>query len=144
MSVIEHELTEREPSPAMILDHAGRSYPLGATPVAGGVNFSVYSRNASSIELLLFDRTDPRPTSVIRIDPESSRTYHYWHVFVPGVCAGQTYGYRVAGPRDAARGMRFDSSKLLLDPYGRAVVVPDSYNRAAAEREGDTIVTAMK
>ena len=145
MSVVEHELLEREASLAVeSCGDRSRSYPLGATPVSGGVNFSVFSRAASAVELLLFDRMDPRPTRVIPIDPAVNRTYHYWHVFVPGVSAGQIYGYRVYGPYDPARGLRFDPSKLLLDPYGRAVLVPDSYNRAAAEREGDTAVTAMK
>ena len=63
----------------------GRSAPLGATVLPGGVNFSIYSRNATGMELLLFDREDDaRPAQVIPIDPVKNRTYHYWHVFVPG------------------------------------------------------------
>ena len=58
---------------------------------------------------------------------------HYWHVFVPGVMAGQIYGYRVEGPWDPSSGMRFDPTKVLLDPYGRGVVVPDRYSRDAAK-----------
>jgi isoamylase len=81
---------------------------------------------------------------VIPIDPSSNRTYHYWHVFVPGVQPGQIYGYRVDGPFDPAKGMRFDPRKVLLDPYGRAVVVPKSYSREAAHQEGDNAATAMK
>ena len=123
----------------------GRSNPLGATPVPGGVNFSVFSRSAASVELLLFDcGDDPCPARVIALDPVVNRTYHYWHVFVPGVNAGQLYGYRVRGPFDPARGLRFDPAKLLLDPYSRGVVVPDNYSRAAAEREGDNANTGMK
>ena len=77
----------------------GQSSPLGATVLDGGVNFSVFSRNGSGVELLLFDREDDaRPARVIRIDPAANRTYHYWHVFVPGVQPGQIYGYRVHGP----------------------------------------------
>jgi glycogen operon protein len=124
---------------------AGRSHPLGATLVPGGANFSIFSRSASSVELLFFDREDDgRPARVIRIDPATNRTYHYWHAFVPGVQPGAIYGFRVEGPFDPARGFRFDSSKLLLDPYGRAVVVPKNYSRAAARVEGDTTATAMK
>jgi glycogen operon protein len=68
----------------------GRSSPLGATLSPEGANFSVYSKHATGIELLLFDRAnDARPSRVIRIDPLTNRTYHYWHVFVPGVKAGQ-------------------------------------------------------
>src|SRR5438132_13492257 len=95
----------------------GRSYPLGATIVPGGANFSVFSRGASGVELLLFERPDDsHPARVISLDPAVNRTYHYWHAFVPGVSPGQIYGYRVTGPWDPAVGMRFDSSKVLLDP----------------------------
>ena len=111
----------------------------------GGVNFSVFSRGASGVELLLFDREDDaRPTRVIPIDPAANRTYHYWHVFVSGVRPGQTYGYRVYGGWDPANGMRFDPTKVLLDPYGRAVVVPKSYSRDAARLKTDNAATAMK
>ncbi len=84
------------------------------------------------------------PSRVIRLDPVTNRTYHYWHVFVPGILPGQLYGYRVDGPMAADRGLRFDSAKVLLDPYGRGVVVPKNYNRTAAHREGDNAATAMK
>ena len=80
----------------------------------------------------------------IRLDPVANRTYHYWHVHVPGLTAGQLYGYRVEGPSDPASGMRFDATKLLLDPYGRGVAVPDGYERIAASRPGDNCATAMK
>jgi glycogen operon protein len=97
------------------------------------------------MELLFFDRTDDgRPARVIRMDPTANRTYHYWHVFTPDVIPGQIYGFRAHGPFEPARGCRFDSSKLLLDPYGRAVVVPRNYNRDAAAMEGDNAATAMK
>jgi glycogen operon protein len=110
-----------------------------------GVNFSVYSRSATGVELLLFDREDDHaPSRTVSLDPVENRSYHYWHVFVPDVRPGQIYGYRVDGPFDPARGMRFDPSKALLDPYGRGVVVPKSYDRAAAGREGDNAATAMK
>ncbi len=76
----------------------GSSAPLGATPSPEGVNFSVFSRQATGVELLLFDRADDaRPARVIPLDPATNRTYHYWHVFVPGVRAGQIYGYRADG-----------------------------------------------
>ena len=74
----------------------GRSAPLGATPSARGVNFSVFSRYATAVDLLLFDRVDDaRPARVVRLDPSANRTYHYWHVFVPNVEPGQLYGYQV-------------------------------------------------
>jgi glycogen operon protein len=97
----------------------GRSLPLGATLVTGGANFSVFSRSATGIDLLLFDGIDEsRPSRVIPIDPCANRTYHYWHVFAPGVQAGQIYGFRAYGPFEPARGLRFDPSKVLLDHTG--------------------------
>jgi isoamylase len=123
---------------------AGKSCPLGATVTQGGVNFSLFSRTATGVELLLFDREDDgKPARVVRIDP-INRTYHYWHVFVPGTRPGQIYGYRVEGPAAPERGLRFDSTKVLLDPYGRGVVVPKNYDREAAKRPGDSTATAMK
>ncbi len=103
----------------------GTSWPLGATVVDGGVNFSLYSRHAARVELLLFDRQDAAaPARVIDIDPACHRSYHYWHVFVPGLAAGQIYGYRVQGPVDPERGLRFDPAKVLLDPYACGVMTP--------------------
>ena len=123
----------------------GRSSPLGASVSCDGAKFSVYSKHATAIELLLFDRPDDAlPARVISIDPATNRTYHYWHVYVPGVKAGQIYGYRVSGAFDPSSGMRFDNRKLLLDPYGVAVVVPPNYSRDAARQTGDNTATAMK
>jgi isoamylase len=124
---------------------AGASSPLGATPTDTGVNFSLYSRDASGVELLLFDAADAaRPTRVIPFDPNANLTYHYWHAFVPDVSAGQIYAYRVYGPFDPPHGLRFDSSKILLDPYGRGVAVPTGYSRERASGPGDDTATAMK
>jgi len=123
----------------------GCSSPLGATPSPGGVNFSVFSRHATGVELLLFDGVDDvKAARVVRLDPSANRTYYYWHVFVPNVRPGQLYGYRVDGPFDPASGMRFDPTKILLDPYGRGVMVPGAYDRAVARRPGDNTGTAMK
>jgi pullulanase/glycogen debranching enzyme len=109
------------------------------------VNFSLFSRSATGVELLFFDREDDaRPARVIRLDPAANRTYYYWHVYVPGVQPGQLYGYRVAGLCDPAHGMRLDPAKVLLDPYGRRVVVPQNYSRDAARQAGDNAATAMK
>jgi glycogen operon protein len=123
----------------------GRSSPLGATIVDGGVNFALFSRTASGVELQFFDRDDDAtPSRAVRLDPATNRTYHYWHVFVPGARPGQLYGYRVEGPSAPARGLRFDRAKVLLDPYGRGVAVPKNYSRAHGQREGDNAATAMK
>jgi len=119
--------------------------PLGATVLPGGINFSIYSRTASGVELLLFDKEDDAlPSRVIPIEPAPNRTHHYWHTFVSDVKPGQLYGYRAQGTFDPASGTRFDAAKVLLDPYGRGVVVPKNYSREAARRNGDNAATAMK
>ena len=110
--------------------------PLGATVSPDGVHFSVFSRDATRIDLLLFDsHTAVEPAAVIPFDPFEHRTYHYWHRFVPGLRAGQVYAYRAHGPFDPGRGLRFDPEKVLIDPYGVAVSVPDGYERRAARRQ---------
>jgi len=124
---------------------AGRSSPLGPTVYSSGVNFSLYSRDALRIDLLFFDREDDsRPSRTICLDPVLNRTTHYWHAFVPSVQPGQLYGFRAYGSYDPPRGLRFDATKVLLDPYGRGVVVPKGYSREAAQEKGDNAGTAMK
>jgi glycogen operon protein len=124
---------------------AGLSSPIGATVVDGGVNFSLFSRTATGVELLFFDREDDaKPSRVLTLDPITNRTYHYWHTFVPGVKSGQIYGYRVHGPVDPAKGLRFDPTKVLIDPYARGVVMPKYYTPNAARATGDNSATAMK
>ena len=123
----------------------GSSTPLGATPVEGGVNFSLYSRHASGVDLLLFDHVDDaEPARVLPLDPVRNRTYYYWHLFVPDLQPGQLYGYRVHGPHDPDRGLRFDATKSLLDPYGRAVAIPSRYDRRALTRPAGPAGPAMK
>lgn len=129
---------------------SGSSFPLGATLVRKraphrGVNFSVYAHHAELIELLLFDHAnDAAPARIISLGAPEHRTYDYWHVFVPGLEAGQLYGYRAHGPFEPEQGLRFDSTKVLLDPYGRAVAFPEPYDRGAAARPGDNAATALK
>jgi pullulanase/glycogen debranching enzyme len=94
-------------------------------------------------KLLFFDsEDDARPERSVSLDPAVDGTYHYWHTFVPGVEPGQIYGYRVRGPFDPSRGMRFDPTKILLDPYACGVVVPRSYSRDAVRKAGDNTATA--
>ena len=145
-SVIEPESPSCEPkSKAKISTDTGESAPLGATPCQWGVNFSIFSRHASRVELLLFDQEDDaKPAEVIRFDPFKNRTYFYWHAFVPGLKVGQIYAYRIGGPFDLANGQRFDSEKVLLDPYSKGVAVPRGYSRNAAGRAGENTATAMK
>jgi len=123
----------------------GRSYPLGATVYPAGVNFSIYSKSAHRIELLLFDYADDgKPSRIIELDPGLNKTFYYWHVFVPGIGTGQLYGYRAFGPFAPEKGYRFDASKILIDPYAFGVAVGKNYDREAAIRPGDNCAYAMK
>jgi glycogen operon protein len=90
-------------------------FPLGATPTEGGTNFALASRG-DAVDLCLFDsQGDEHRVALPEYDAG------VWHGFVPGVGPGQAYGYRVAGPWDPHRGLRFNAAKLLLDPYARAI-----------------------
>ena len=123
----------------------GSSFPLGARVDGAGVNFSLYSKHARAIELLLFDGPDSaRPSKIIPLEPPRHRTYHYWHAHVAGLAAGQVYAYRAHGPNEPAKGLRFDPEKVLFDPYSRAIARPKSYSRAAACVKGDNAATALK
>ncbi len=95
----------------------GQPYPLGASISDGGTNFSVYSRAAERIELCLFDASGGNEQ---RIDLPA-RSGHVWHGFVPGISAGQLYGYRAHGAFEPEEGQRFNAAKLLTDPYAHAL-----------------------
>jgi isoamylase len=124
---------------------SGASAPLGATVHPGGVNFSVFSKSAVLVELFLFDDANAiQPARVIPLKADEHRTHHYWHVFVPDLQPGQVYAYRAHGPFAPERGYRFDAEKVLLDPYGLAIAVPETYDRWAAARPGDNAGVAMK
>ncbi|MBE0697803.1 MAG: glycogen debranching protein GlgX, partial [Anaerolineaceae bacterium] len=101
---------------------------------------------STGVDLLLFNQVDDNiPSRIISLDPGRNRTFHYWHVFVPGIKSDQLYAYRVAGPYQPDAGLRFDPSKILLDPYGRGIVFPSGYDRGAACRLGEeTAGTAPK
>ncbi|WP_273272813.1 glycogen debranching protein GlgX [Maribacter polysiphoniae] len=123
----------------------GWPYPIGASLKANGVNFSLFSKNSTAVELLLFnDPDDSEPNEMIVLDNKLNRTEAYWHVFVPGLKAGQIYAYRIYGPFSPEHGYRFDSQKVLLDPYGKLVVTPRTYQRELATRPGNNVSSAMK
>ena len=103
----------------------GRPFPLGATWDGNGTNFSLFSEHAERVELCLFDEAD-RET---RVDLRE-RTALNWHGFLPDVRPGQRYAYRVHGPWDPAKGHRFNPSKLLIDPYAKAIEGPIAYDAA--------------
>jgi glycogen operon protein len=96
----------------------GRAAPLGATLDNTGVNFALFSANAESVELCLFDHSGAREVARIELP---SRTGDVWHGHVAGLTLGQRYGYRVYGPYEPRKGHRFNPNKLLIDPYARRI-----------------------
>ena len=123
----------------------GHTAHLGSKVTTAGVNFTLYSKYATKVELLLFDREDAaEPSHRISLDPLRHRTYHYWHCQVEGIGPGQIYAYRVDGPWAPERGLRFDARNLLLDPYGLAVVLPPGRESQPGRSDADNPATAMK
>jgi isoamylase len=96
----------------------GSHFPLGATLAPGGVNFAIYSKHATEVFLLLFDKPDGEPTDIIQL---LNRDRFVWHGLVEGPRAGQLYGYKVRGEYRPEWGFRFNDAKQILDPYAKAV-----------------------
>ncbi|HKZ04790.1 MAG TPA: glycogen debranching protein GlgX [Methylomirabilota bacterium] len=100
----------------------GRPYPLGATWDGAGVNFALFSENATKVELCLFDSAeDPREARRVVLEEYTDQV---WHAYLPDVQPGQLYGYRVDGPYEPQQGHRFNPSKVVLDPYAKAIGRP--------------------
>ena len=113
----------------------GWAFPLGATWEGSGTNFSIFSENATSVDLCLFDERD-RETRV----PLTEVTAFHWHVFLPDVGPGQRYAFRVDGPWAPEQGHRFNPFKLLIDPYAKAIEGPvlwDAGNVLPYEPDGE-------
>jgi isoamylase len=123
----------------------GSAHPLGATPDAEGVNFSVFADRATSIELLLFDdHDDPEPILTIELDPNTNKTFHFWHVYVRGLRPGMHYAYRVDGPNDVyGNGDHYNRNKVLLDPYARGNT-DALWNRGDACGPDDNVAASMR
>lgn len=124
----------------------GKSFPLGATvtPDKSGVNFCVYSRNATMVELLLFDSPEAEhPSDIIRLNILNNRSYFYWHCLVQGIGPGQVYAYRVYGPYKPEQGLKFDPEKVLVDPYSR-LITDNLYKREAARKPGSNLNCSMR
>lgn len=122
----------------------GFSHPLGATFYETGVNFSLFAGNATSVELLIFEKDgDLEPSQVIEFDPIINRTFSFWHIFVSGLKAGMQYAYRVDGPFEPENGMRFNRRKVLVDPYAKGNS-DTLWNRARACDEEDNLDASMR
>lgn len=104
----------------------GSPTPLGATLTPEGVNFALYSENAEKVILCLFDEQGNEFAQVDLIE----QTYKVWHGFIPGIKAGQHYGYRVHGPYEPEKGLLFNPNKLVLDPYSKATSGPITWDPA--------------
>ena len=109
------------------------------------MNFSVFSRNATAVELLLFDAHDDRePVQVVTLDPAANKTFFFWHVYVQGLRPGAHYAYRVDGPADLhGQGFRYNRNKVLIDPYalGNTNAL---WDRAEACGPGDNLATSLR
>ncbi|HLH77041.1 MAG TPA: glycogen debranching protein GlgX [Candidatus Binataceae bacterium] len=99
----------------------GTSYPLGATWDGQGVNFALFSEHAERVQLCIFDARSQHQTHVINLPWQTDQV---WHCYLPEMRPGTLYGYRVYGPYDPKRGLRFNPNKLLLDPYAKQIVGP--------------------
>ncbi|WP_414582604.1 glycogen debranching protein GlgX [Scytonema sp. PCC 10023] len=123
----------------------GSTHPLGSAPDKDGVNFSIFSEHATSVELLLFDKhDDPEPIQIIKLNPKINKTFHFWHVYVRGLKPGAAYVYRVDGPQDLhGAGYRFNKNKVLIDPYAKSNSNA-LWNRIDALGPKDNLTTSMR
>jgi len=100
----------------------GRALPFGATPTNHGVQFALFSRNATAVTLCIFEKADDaQPVDEILLHPRDNKTGDVWHVLIHGLQAGAMYGYYIDGPFDPKNGFRFNKHKLLIDPYAKAL-----------------------
>ncbi len=123
----------------------GVAHPLGAVPDEQGVNFSLFSKHATSVELLLFARhDDPVPCQVILLDPIQHRTFHFWHVYVRGLRPGMHYAYRLGGPQEDVHrtGDHFHRNKVVLDV--QRGITTSLWSRADACGPDDNVRTCMR
>ena len=108
---------------------AGSAQPWGARSRGEGVNFSIFSRHATRIQLEFYDGpADAKPSRVIQLDPVRNRTGDVWHAWVRGITSGQLYAYRVDGPYHPSEGHRFNSHKLVFDPFATAITGLDNWD----------------
>jgi glycogen operon protein len=119
MKKISNNKVLQKTADSTITVYPGEPYPLGATWDGEGVNFALYSENATGVELCLFENMESEGEHCKIEIKEAS--HHVWHVYVPGLKPGQLYGYRVHGPFEPAYGLRFNPNKLLIDPYAKSI-----------------------
>ena len=100
--------------------YTGSPHPFGATVDDEGVNFAIYSANATAVQLLIFNNpADLEPSQVIDLSPIANKSFFIWHIYVEGLKAGSGYAYRIDGPNEPWNGHRFNPAKVLVDPYSK-------------------------
>lgn len=112
---------------ASIHSKPGKPYPLGATYDGEGVNFALFSEQATAVNLCLYDADGKHQTACIAV---GERTDMVWHIYLEGLQPGQLYGFRLEGPYDPQEGHFFNPNKLLLDPYARAINKPITHDNS--------------
>ena len=133
-----------EPQGTDFRRYRGSPHPFGSTVEADGVNFSLYSSSATSVQLLIFSKPDDlEPAKVIDLDGRDNRSFNVWHTFIEGVKPGMGYAYRVDGPREPWNGHRFDPEKVLVDPYSKGNCLA-LWDRRAACMPGDNLHKSMR
>jgi len=132
----------------IVLVEKGDFYPLGATPDSEGINFSLFSEHAEKVELLLFEtHTSKKPFMTVILDKEDNKTYNFWHCYVRGVIISKSnvvyYAYRVHGPEHPEFGHRFDSKKVVIDPYCKGISAT-LYKPMDAVNPGDNLESSLR
>lgn len=118
----------------------GRPHPLGATLVRGGINFSVFSRNATTVTLVLFVRGQVEPLAEFALDPRYNKTGDIWHACIRGIDPGIEYGFRVDRREQGNSGVhRFDPTKILVDPYARSLSGGEAWGGAPVDRNAPVL-----
>ena len=124
--------------------YSGSPHPFGATVDDDGVNFAIYSANATAIQLLIFKSpTDLDPVKVIDLSPINNKSFYIWHVYIKGLKQGSGYAYRVDGPKEPWNGHRFNPEKVLVDPYSKGNSLA-LWDRGAACGSGDNLHKSMR
>ncbi|HSR38161.1 MAG TPA: glycogen debranching protein GlgX [Phnomibacter sp.] len=138
-------MSQHKKAPVKFAVLPGKAAPQGATMLDDAVNFSLFSKNATAVDLVFFDAADDiEPAAVFSLQPPVHKTYHYWHIAIRSVKVGQLYAWRVSGPNEPQNGHRFDQDKFLLDPYSKAIITPKAYQRKAFCREGKVSLPCLK
>ncbi|MCL1814724.1 MAG: glycogen debranching protein GlgX [Treponema sp.] len=111
----------------------GKALPLGATLTGRGVNFSLFSRHAEEVTIVLFENAEKNsPYKIIKLDSEKNKSGDIWHCHVNGITEGNCYLYKVNGPYIPEEGLRFNPHKSLIDPYAKALTSLSEWNIGAS------------